>query len=38
MRTGLMVCDDGGGLVVVRPEHGVMDVAVRNLLEQVSLT
>lgn len=34
----LMVCDDGGGLVVVRPEHSVMDEAVRNLLEQVSLT
>lgn len=35
---GLMVCDDGGGLVVIRPEDGVMGEAVRNLLEQVSLT
>lgn len=35
---GLMVCDDGGGLVVIYPEEGKMTEAVRNLLEQVSLT
>lgn len=35
---GLMVCDDGGGLAVIYPEEGKMTEAVRNLLEQVSLT
>lgn len=38
MADGLMVCDDGGGLVIVQPEGGVMSEAVRNLLEQVSMT
>ena len=33
-----MVYDDGGGLVVIYPEEGKMTEAVRNLLEQVSLT
>ena len=35
---GLMVCDDGGGLVVVDTAHDVISNGVRDLLEQVSLT
>ena len=35
---GLMVCDDGGGLVVVDNAQGVISDEIRGLLEQILLT